>query len=313
MRLLLTLAALLVLPACDSGSDTSVAGTWDTQSTRDSNYFTVSQSQTIRDTNRAGTGGLVVTGALAGTLQYVFGTPTGVYALDTPLVSGNARIAIQTRNGSIELLGLTSGGTTREFALVSFTGPVAFTGTATYLEVTSALFREAGTNAEARVGGRLTFATRALTAGQEALYAETVSDRAEASVLQVTFADGGVYRQVNSDLTTLAGTWLQVNEDEVRIRTGSETSTEAFAVSGSTLTLSSVEGLDNNACDAECLENAAAFLGIAPGTLSDFRSEFVRTFRRGSESDPARPGARAAAPRPAGVPGVPAGWPFPAR
>lgn len=302
----LTRFALAVLcltaSACDSGgaSEADLLGTWNTQSGTRTTYLTVSQSQSLRDPSQPGTGGLVVSGAVSGTLRYFAGStgadgPGAIVADGFVSFGGAATLALLAQDGDeVELVTLlpNGGGIVRTFAYAGFKTPYVFSPTS--FRVASARFVEAGTGAEVTVAGTLTFPLIPLVAGRETVLENRTSTRAEAGRLSVTFAEGGVFTQTNQDLTTETGTWADVGGGQVRTRVGTrEPVTYMYAVSGSALTLSTDEDVT-----ALADEQFRLFFGLLPGTLTSARRESTEAFARGA----AQAGGLAAPARAAGMP-----------
>ena len=300
----LALAALvLAASACDSGGtdEADLLGTWNVQSGTGTTFLTVSQSQSLRDPTQPGTGGLVVSGAVSGTLRYFAGYPEDdvlfAYVADALLDFGSPspRLVLIVSDGGADGSGpgdvaevvtlRPDGEPDRRFELADFTPPSPYVFSPTAFRVASARFVEPWTTNEVTVTGTLTFPLIPVTAGQEATLSTGTFTRAEAGRLSVTFAEGGVFSQVNQDLTTSTGTWADLGDGTVRVRLGTDTpETYTYAVRGSTLTLSN----ERTGADTGTEGRLRIFYGLLPGTLTSVRVETTSTFARGAAGD-ARP------------------------
>lgn len=303
MRALPLLAALLVLAACDSSGDSSpdgsfpaaLVGTWSLTSTESEEIATSGVAQSYADFNGPATGQITIAGDEAGELRYVASinarpdNPSRqAYLLSydplSPLPPSTTRFGLNLYwDGNYGYAGadLTVSSSLRVVTYRTDTqltaAPFSIVDGRLHVDpVTLTTPFDAGR--QVQVSGEMAFPIRMLAAGERTRVRQATEP--SDGGFRYTLGAAGSYRaeRDTSPNTTesVTGTWavdgnlllLSVMRGEI-----TETQTFAYSVTEGQLRLT----YPDSSCrgDESCLYNAAATLGLTPGTLTAY--DYVRT------------------------------------
>jgi|GEM_PF-5839574 len=280
---LLAFLPLLALAACDSSEPpATLTGTWNAEQSTLTYDVTVTSPQNALLPTEPGAGGVVLSGALSGTLRYHIFIGSIRYIADGPLFFSTTTpptVALRiSSSGAIELLRVSGGSISTTYTLAGHAGATPYTLTADGITLNTARF--ASGSSEIVATGALTFARRALAPGAPRRLVEFTETAAAMDPIRRTFTADGSYQQTNSDLTTSTGTWAEIGTDVLRIVVGDGSPTDfTRALTSGTLTLTRPQP-----CTGECLSELSVLFGLDPAAVSALAAATRASYRRSAAS-----------------------------
>lgn len=300
MRALYALAFAVLLAGCDSGAGEpgrdGLIGTWNLVSHTETEYGTVTLTQTALDFVHPGTGQIDITGDATATLRQLYSRSDN---RDIEYVALQGVGSRQRAPARVLMAAFSRGPMTVEvyddsgLLLETYTGPATSTLSDDGLRVLNTRLVGQRTGGTVTVNGSLTFARTTYVAGVEApLYVHSIAPRSVLPHHVLSFSEGGAlesgFYYQGATRRLFQGTWSRIGADSLGfvivgdpVRDTGEYSYR-YAIDAGTLSLTSAEEC-NSACAEAGARTSASLLGLEAGTVVGYRIHTATTYS-GSES-----------------------------